>query len=119
MNAKVFGLYESILKSGKLAWWDVRQKKALLNEIRKLMAPTENRWNFRWVILALIVLAFAVPGYAFWQLARGGPSDQLPPELLTLGATAVGALAGFLRPTRENGDSSNQDPPDPPTGGNP
>ena len=51
MNAKVFGLYESILKSGKLAWWDVRQKKALLNEIRKLMAPTENRWNFRWVIL--------------------------------------------------------------------
>ena len=117
MNAKVFGLYESILKSGKLAWWDVRQKKALLNEIRKLMAPTENRWNFRLVILALIVLAFTVPGYAFWQLAKGEPPDKLPAELLTLGATAVGALAGFLRPTRENGDSSNQDPPAPPGGG--
>lgn len=50
------------------------EKKMLLNEIRKLMPPDENRWNFRYVIWTLALVALSVPVTAAWQIYECTPS---------------------------------------------
>jgi hypothetical protein len=74
------------------------EREDLLNDVRKLQSPEVNRWNFRYVIFALAMLALSVPIYAMWQLAVGSES-RIPDALLSVAATAVGALAGFVTQT--------------------
>ena len=82
----------------------------MFNEIRKLMSPDQNRWNFRYVIVPLALVALSVPIYAFTLIFNSLTVD-IPEALLSLGSTALGALAGFLThytQRRENGRTETQ-----------
>ena len=80
----------------------------MLNEIRKLMSPDQNRWNFRWVILSLALVALSVPIYAFTLVSKSQTVD-IPEAILSLGATALGALAGYLTHYTQRQESSGAD----------
>ena len=75
---------------------DFEQKKAMLNELRKLMPPHQNRWILRYIILALALVVLSIPVYAFTLLRLDPPGAQFPEALLSIGSTALGALATFL-----------------------
>jgi len=92
MYNKIFELYAKVLDDKELP---LETKQELFNEIRKIMSPTDNRWNFLYVILALGLVALAVPAFAFAQLASDGKVD-IPEALLSIAATAIGALAGLI-----------------------
>ena len=81
-------LYKIVLASG-LA---VDEKKAMLNEVRKLGAFTRDRWIFRWVVW--ILGATVLLGIMLFPLRE----QEIPDGVLALAATAVGALAAFLSP---------------------
>jgi hypothetical protein len=96
MRTELFDLYIKVLDDQTL---NFKQKRQMLNEVRKVMSPEQNRWNFRYVILPLALVALSVLIYAVVLLGfRGaGPSfPEIPAPLLSVGSTAVGALAGFL-----------------------
>ena len=92
MSADIYTLSDAVINNKDIAF---EQKRVLLDDIRKLRSPEENRWNFWYVILTLAILALTVPIYAFVQLAVDGES-KFPDALLSIASTSVGALAGFL-----------------------
>ena len=95
MNPELISLYRAVLETHKDRL-SFQEKKDLLNDIRKLVAPDENRWNFRYVIWILALVALSVPAAAFWLIYLG--KGDVPQALLSLGSTAVGALAALLAP---------------------
>jgi hypothetical protein len=104
-------LYVKIIEHTGL---DSKEREKLLDDVRKLQSPEGNRWNFRYVIFSLALLALSVPIYAMWQLALGVES-RIPDALLSIAATGVGALAGFMTQTlqsREEGGAEST-PADP------
>lgn len=92
IDPKFFDLVEQVLKNDKL---EVSDKKKMLNELRKLLAPEQNRWNFRYAIWTLAILALSIPIVAIWSFYKKG-AMEIPAGLLSLGSAAVGALAAFL-----------------------
>jgi len=69
MRTELFELYIKILDDPKL---DFDQKRKMLDEVRNVMSPEQNRWNFRYVILPLAAVALTVPIYfvAFLVLVK-------------------------------------------------
>ena len=88
MYDKIFDLYTKVLEDKELP---PEKKEEMFNEIRKITSPIDNRWNFRYVIFALALVALAVPAFALWRA-----DAQIPDALLSIAATAIGALAGLL-----------------------
>jgi hypothetical protein len=66
MRSDVVDLYVRVLDDPNLTF---RQKRIMLNEVRKVMAPEQNRWNFRYVI---IPLAFTLCPYRSTLALRFG-----------------------------------------------
>ncbi|MEK6303378.1 MAG: hypothetical protein AABO41_21930 [Acidobacteriota bacterium] len=93
MNSQLVELYKAVVLSDL----KIGDKEKLLNELRKVMAPEENRWHFRIVIWTLALVALSIPIAVLWSLGKGSAVD-VPPGLLSLGSAAVGALAAFLTP---------------------
>jgi hypothetical protein len=91
MSVDITKLSESVINQNI----DHAKKLELLDQIRKLRSPEENRWNYWYVILTLAILALSVPIYAFAQLIGHG-EGKFPEPLLSVASTSVGALAGFL-----------------------
>lgn len=94
-------LFKLIIQDEKL---NILQKKILLNEVRKLRPPEEDRWVYRTVVWILGIVAIGTVLYPF---VRSIPEGQdIPGGLLAIGSAAMGALAGYLTPTiktkREN-----------------
>lgn len=87
MDAEIVALYRSIIESNL----PLPDKLQYFDEIRKLRPASENRWNFRWVILALALVATLSP----LALASGWVTT-LPEGVLGLSSTAVGALAAYV-----------------------
>jgi uncharacterized integral membrane protein len=81
-----------ILKDEKTT---VDEKSRLLNELRKSMTPANNRWNAWYVLFGLIAIAIAAPVFFVVALYLQKP-PELPQALISLSATAVGALAAYL-----------------------
>ncbi|TYC62197.1 hypothetical protein ETQ85_01190 [Zoogloea oleivorans] len=103
MDAELRLLFKDVLDSSL----DIQDKKILMNELRKSAPPDENRWNFRIVVWTLAIVAISIPGYVLWTTSIGlGGSAGIPREikipegLLSLGSTAIGALAAFLTSQR-------------------
>ena len=69
------------------------EKKMLLDELRKLKPPLEDRWIFRWVIWILGAIALATVSAGLFA------SKPLTEGTLALASAAVGALAAFLSPS--------------------
>lgn len=88
MQNDMHDLYKMVLENKELS---LKDKKELLDEIRKLGPGNENRWNFRYVIWALALVALSSPVIQAWW-----GSDDIPQGLLTISSTAVGALAAFI-----------------------
>ncbi|MFT5757714.1 MAG: hypothetical protein ACI9LM_002450 [Alteromonadaceae bacterium] len=74
----------------------LKEKKALLNEIRKLLPASENRWNFRWVMFGLGLVALSAPLIYIFGNIFCFSSGNIPEGLLALSSTSVGALAAFI-----------------------
>jgi hypothetical protein len=92
----------------------IKEKQKLLNELRKLGAPEENRWHFRYVIWTLALVAISIPIVVLWSIGKSANVD-VPSGLLSLGSAAVGALAAFLTPhARRQDENSSEPPPAPP-----
>lgn len=89
MDTEVIALYKSICENNSL---DIGTKQVLLDEIRKLKPASENRWNFRYVIWALAIVALASPLTMLLTQA----TIEIPDGVLSLSSTAVGALAAFI-----------------------
>lgn len=91
MDTDIAELYKSVLDSEL----SKDEKKEFFDEIRKLKPATEQRGNIRWVISALVFVAISSP-LLLIILGFQISDPKLPPELLTLSSTAVGALAAFM-----------------------
>ena len=91
MSDDIYSLSGSVINQGI----DHAKKLELLDQIRKLRSPEENRWNYWYVILTLAILALSVPIYAFAQFIWNS-EGKFPEALLSVASTSVGALAGFL-----------------------
>ena len=87
MDAEIVTLYKAIIESNL----EKPEKLEYLNEIRKLTPASENRWNFRWVILTLALIAISSPLALVTRAV-----DTIPEGLLGLSSTAVGALAAYV-----------------------
>jgi hypothetical protein len=97
MSDPITHLVEKIIDSRH----DLRDKKALLNEVRKIMAPEQNRWNFRFAIWTLATVAISIPVVVIVNLCKAEATNNVldvPDGLLSLGSAAIGALAAFLTP---------------------
>jgi hypothetical protein len=93
MDEKLFELHKAVLTDPNLNFW---KKRWLLNELRKTIPAEQNRWNFRWIVWTLAVVALSVPAWVAWS-----GKSHIPEGLLSLASTAVGALAAFLAPQRQ------------------
>ena len=102
MDADLRDLFRHILEAER----PLAERKAMMNELRKLAPPDENRWNFRFVIWTLALVALSVPvSVLLSAIANEGTLPRsLPEGLLSLGSAAVGALAAFLSPQRRRED---------------
>jgi len=100
VNDKLFELHKAVLKDETLSFW---KKRSLLNELRKTMPAEQNRWNFRWIVWTLALIALSVPA---WLACTG--KSEIPQGLLSLASTALGALAAFVAPrgSQQTGDSA-------------
>jgi hypothetical protein len=87
MEADIVALYRAIIESNL----QLSDKKEFLNEVRKLRPASENRWNFRWVMIALALIAISSPLALITQAVK-----EIPAGMLALSSTAVGALAAFI-----------------------
>ena len=74
-----------------------KEKKTLIDELRKNNAYSSDRWTYRYAILILGGAIIMTIG-ALWALSCAG---KTPPEgLIALGSAAAGGLAGLLTPSR-------------------
>lgn len=112
MNSDLFKLHTKILEDSSLTF---EQKKEMFNEIRKIMPPSQNRWHFRYAILPLAIVALSVPAYAFIMMFYTNQSASIPDALLSLGSTALGAIAAFLTNHTEKEVTSNPEDEKPAT----
>jgi len=85
----VSNLYSVVISDKNM---DIETKKILLDEIRKLKPPGENKWNFRSIVIVLGIIALIAPLTVLFH----GYADTFPPGVLSLSSTAVGALAAFI-----------------------
>jgi len=95
-NTNVHSLSDAVIRNNEIPH---ENKLELLDAIRKLRSPEENRWNFWYVILALALIALSVPVYALLHYIGNAQAQSelvIPDALLSIAATSVGALAGFL-----------------------
>lgn len=106
MNDPITRLVEKIIDGN----YDLKEKKVLLNEVRKIMSPEQSRWNFRYAIWTLALIALSIPIIILLRCGTA-PEDAVPDGLLSLGSAAVGALAAFLTPytQRTQGGSATTD----------
>jgi len=86
MDTDIAQLYKAVIESSS----SEEQKVKYFDEIRKLKPVSENRWNARWVILALVLIAFAAP------LSHIFGETEVPDGILSLSSAALGALATFI-----------------------
>ena len=86
---KISTLYTLVINDKEVSMED---KKVLLDEIRKLKPASENRWNFRYIIWALAIVALVSP----LTVLVHGYTASFPEGVLALSSTAVGALAAFI-----------------------
>ena len=91
MHSEVVELYKEVLKSDH-PW---AEKEMMLNEVRKLQPAGQNRWNFRWIALAVALVAISGPAAFLFGIYNSQEKD-LPPEVISLSSTAIGALAAYL-----------------------
>ena len=81
------------------------KKYILLNEIRKLRPAGQNRWNIRWIIFALALVAVSSPlayGAAILCGTAGSAGEIVPDAMLSLSSAAVGALAAYFASLRQD-----------------
>ncbi|QTR51631.1 hypothetical protein [Candidatus Thiothrix anitrata] len=95
-------LFKLIIKDEKL---NILQKKILLNEVRKLRPPEEDRWVFRTIVWVLGAVALGAVLYPFVS-----SSPEIPAGLLSIGSAAMGALAGYLTPSIRSKNDSKSEP---------
>ena len=88
MDSELVALSKSVIESATL---DFNQKKELLDEIRKLRPASENRWNHRYVIWTLALVAISTPIAFVFKI-----QTEIPDVLVALSSTAIGALAAFM-----------------------
>ena len=105
MNGDQLRLHIKILEDGSL---NFDEKIKMLNEVRKIIPPDQNRWNFRYAILPLVFVALTTPVYAFFSLCCENPKVDIPAELLSLSSTALGAIAAFLTSYKGKSDTNNE-----------
>ncbi len=78
----------------------VKEKRKLLKDIRRLEAPTDDRWLYRFIVVTLsavvIISLFFVFVLVFW-----GEEEAIPSGIVALGSTSIGALAGWLVPQKK------------------
>jgi hypothetical protein len=84
-------LFRDIIENEKL---NILQKKILLNEVRKLKSPDEDRWVYRMAVFVLGAVAIGTALYPYFVDC----TKDIPSGLLALGSAAMGALAGYLTP---------------------
>ncbi len=99
-------LFRDIIENEKL---NILQKKILLNEVRKLTSPDEDRWVYR---MAVFVLGAVAVGTALYPYFVDCTKGDIPSGLLALGSAAMGALAGYLTPHTKT--TAQQERPMPP-----
>ena len=87
MEADIVALYRAVIESNL----PLSEKREYLDEVRKLAPASENRWNFRWVILALALIAISSPLALLTHMV-----SSIPEGMLGLSSTAVGALAAYI-----------------------
>lgn len=96
-------LFKLVIQDEKL---NILQKKILLNEVRKLRPPEEDRWVYRTIVWVLGAVALGTVIYPFVN-----PSAlEIPSGLLAIGSAAMGALAGYLTPNLKPKDEPRQAP---------
>jgi len=95
MNLQLNDLVKMVIDSEHT----VKEKKILLNELRKLLAPEQNRWHFRYAIWTLAFIALSIPIIVILSYYAHGKPVEVPSGLLSLGSAAVGALAALLSPS--------------------
>lgn len=110
MSPDLFELHRKVLEDSSLTF---QQKLEMFNEIRKLMPPSQNRWNFRYAILPLAITTLAVPIYSLAALSLNIQFD-IPEALLSLSSTALGAIAAFLTNNATKQVTPNQESGTPP-----
>lgn len=99
MNPEIYALYQRVLDDPQLS---LRDKRKLLDDIRSLIPGAQNRWNIRWIIWPLGLVALSLPALVFAKLFLAHPNEiAIPESLLALASAAVGALAGFLTPNNQ------------------
>ena len=108
MDQSLIELHRVVLSDSGLS---VRQRRALLNDIRKLIPPDQNRWNLRWVIFPLALIGLSLPAvFAIHVVYLGQFPEKVPEGLVSLASAAVGALAGFLTPYIRKSDEAPASP---------
>ncbi len=75
-----------------------KEKKLLIDELRKNNPGSNDRWTYRYAIIAL-VLAVILTILALWFLSAQD-AKQIPDGLVSIGSAAVGGLVGLLTPGR-------------------
>lgn len=94
-------LFKLVIQDERL---NILQKKILLNEVRKLRPPEEDRWVYRVIVWALGTVALGTVVYPFVHPTV----TEIPAGLLSIGSAAIGALAGYLTPNLKPKDDANQ-----------
>jgi hypothetical protein len=91
-------LIEVVLRSEKHTW---KEKKKLIDEIRKNSPALNDRWLYRWVVWFLGATAIlSVVGLVVLLYFN----KDLPDGLIALGSASVGALAGLFTSKSQEGD---------------
>jgi|SaaInl7_200m_RNA_FD_contig_21_551371_length_435_multi_13_in_0_out_0_1 hypothetical protein len=98
-EATIEGLIHLVLESDK----SVKDQRILINELRKIHAPIEDRWIYR-IIVSTLGFSGILTIVAVYFLYG---ADKTPEGLIALGSAAIGALAGMLVPgSGQNSDKN-------------
>lgn len=111
VHKEVAELFKSVIENKDM---NIFQKKILLNEVRKLKSPDEDRWVYRTVVWVLGAVALGTVAYPFLCVGADGVSKEIPSGLLAIGSAAMGALAGYLTPNNTKARAEPEMPPSPP-----
>jgi hypothetical protein len=77
---------------------DTKDKKELIDELRKNNPAMDDRWTYRyatWFLGGVVLLCVL----ALWSLGSSGRSE-ISQGLVALGSAALGGLAGLIAPSR-------------------
>jgi hypothetical protein len=82
-------LIDVVLRNESL---DAKEKRKLIDELRKASPAINDRWLYRWVVWSLGAVAFAsVIGF----IVLAALEKTIPQGLVALGSGAIGGLAGL------------------------